>query len=68
MKEFTVIWEKRWRDGSHAHSMTKKTLVRAPEIESVMKSMYGDCAVYIFEGFQFTIGESFHEEEVVELL
>ena len=67
MKEFTVIWEHRWCVGSHWQCLTKKTWVRAKDIHTIMNSDYGQVAIYIFEGFQFTIGETLREEEIVEL-
>jgi len=68
MKEFTVIWEKRWQSGSHWHSLTKKTFVRAESIHELMLSDFGVAARFIFEGFILSLGEKFREEDVEIIL
>lgn len=65
-KPFTIIWEDRWRTGSHWNCLIKKTWVIATDIHSVM-SEYGEYARFIFEGFQCTIGEHLNEETIEEL-
>jgi len=68
MKQYTVIWEDRWISGSHHHCLTKKTWIECSNIEEIVESFYGDVAVYIFEGFQCTIGEEFDPSRVVNQL
>ena len=67
MKHYTVIWEKRWQSGSHHHCMTKRTWVRCDDIKKLMESDYGQCAVFIFEGCQLTLGETFRLEDVIKI-
>jgi hypothetical protein len=68
MKEFTVIWEKRWQSGSHWHCLTKKTFVRVKSIHQLMLSDFGQVSLFIFEGFVCTLGETFREEDVKIIL
>lgn len=67
MKDYTVIWEDRWRTGSHHHCIAKRALIRCSDIKVLMESDYGQCARYIFEGFHASIGEDLADTEVVEL-
>lgn len=64
MKEFTIIWEKRWPSGSHWHCLVKKTFVRVESIDKLMLSDFGQVAQFIFDGFVCTLGETFREEDV----
>jgi hypothetical protein len=66
MKQYTVIWEDRWVSGSHHHCATKKTWIECNNIEEIMLSSYGECARYIFEGFQCSIGETVDHKLVVK--
>lgn len=64
MKEYTVIWEDRWQQGTHWHCMTHKLFVACFDISEVMKSELGNKIIYIFEGFQLTLGEVFDASRV----
>ena len=64
MKEYTIIWIDSWMSGSHRHSMTKKTFIRANSVENIMKSPFGEAVVYLFDGFVFTYGETLDESLV----
>jgi hypothetical protein len=66
-KYFTCIWEDRWQCGSHHHCLTKKTIVKARDIHSVMKSAIGERCCYVFEGVVLSIGENF-DESLVEVI
>lgn len=60
MKEFTVIYLKTWQTGSHHHSITKCARVVAESVEKVME-VYGDTAVYLFDGHPKMVGETGEE-------
>lgn len=64
MKDYTIIWVNSWMSGSHRHSITMKTFIRANSVEDVMKSDYGDAIVYFFEGFIPTLGEEITEDSI----
>jgi hypothetical protein len=66
-KYFTCIWEDRWQCGSRHHCLTKKTIVKARDIHSVMKSDIGERCCYVFEGIVLSIGENF-DESLVEVI
>lgn len=63
MKEFTVIWVDSWMSGSHRQYLTKKTWVCAKDAETAI-SIFDGAVIYVFEGYQLTIGEELDESKI----
>jgi len=64
--KYTVIWEDRWKTGSHWQYFTKKTFVIVDDIKKIFDKYPG--TVYIFEGHIPTLGEDLETSKIVTIV
>lgn len=65
--KYTVIWNETWMSGSSLHTLTKMTRFVDTPIKKIMKSNYGERAVYIFEGHPYLVGMNHLESEPIKI-